>query len=295
MVSVKNENGIECVLCHARSGQMVSGMGAGSMLFCRRCRTMYQFPLPDKDVYLAQVDKQYSCLDPYADVASSRGRLYEGFLKRVNALYPRRGKLLDIGCGCGAFLQVAGRQGWSTYGVEINPRLAAIARQVCPAIHEGDIDGAEFPDDLFDVVTLWNVFDEVVDPLGCLRTVQRVLKPGGLLFIRVINLDFHQPLYALSHFLQGRRIGGILPKDIQIFHVFNFSRDSLDRILNTCHFNNIRVYNAGLTSGDPYGKRWFVGFLKTIVFLFVQVIYFITCGRVVVGPSLEVYARNGKS
>lgn len=265
------------------------------MLFCRGCRTLYHFPLPERAVYSAQVDKQYSCVDPYEDVAHSRRRLYEGFLKHINALYPGRGKLLDIGCGCGAFLQAAGRQGWSAYGVEINSRLAGLARQVCPEVRCGDIDSAGFPDDFFDVVTLWNVFDEVVDPIGCLTAVQRVLKPGGLLFIRVINLDFHWPLYVLSKLLEDRRITRVFPRDIQIFHLFNFSRDSLDWILKGCHFRNIRIQNSGLTSGDPYGKRWVVGFLKIVVFFFAQGIYFLTCGRAVVGPSLEVYACNGKS
>ena len=270
-------------------------MGGAAMLFCHRCRALYRFPLPDKAAYLAQVDKQYSCRDPYAEVAASRGRLYEGFLKRINALYPERGNLLDIGCGCGAFLQAAGREGWSTHGIEINPQLAGLAGQICSDVRCGDIDSVEFPDNSFDVVTLWNVFDEIIDPIGCLEKVGGVLKPGGLLFIRVINVDFHRPLYALLKFLDGRRLGEVLPEDIQIFHVFNFSRDSMDRILTNCHFKDVRVYNAGLTSGDPYGKRRSIGFLKAVVFLGAQGIYFITGGRMVVGPSLDVYAQNGKN
>jgi SAM-dependent methyltransferase len=213
----------------------------------------------------------------------------------MDALYPGRGNLLDVGCGCGAFLQAAGRRGWSACGVEINPRLAGLARQVCPDVRCGDIENAGFPDNYFDVVTLWNIFDEVLDPIGFLTEIQRVLKPGGLLFIRVTNLDFHRPLFAFSRFLGDHRLKKILLKDIQTFHLFNFSRDSMEMILANCHFENMRVYNAALTSGDPYGKRRLVGFLKAIVFMAAQVIYFLTRGRVVIGPSLEVYARNGKS
>lgn len=126
------------------------------------------------------------------------------------------GRILDIGCATGEFLAGIQKQGnWETYGVEPDAYAAGIAKQQPGLqIFIGFLRDAGFKNEIFDVVTLWDVLEHVPDPLGELIEIHRVLKPGGLLVIRIPNststdarwwgkywagLDYPRHLYLFSN------------------------------------------------------------------------------------------------
>lgn len=95
----------------------------------------------------------------------------------------RRGRLLDVGCGDGAFLERMRDFGWQVAGVEPDPR----ARQAAAARLGAEVLLTAGPSDpvleagAFDVVTLAHVIEHVPDPVETLRACSRLLSPGGLL------------------------------------------------------------------------------------------------------------------
>jgi ubiquinone/menaquinone biosynthesis C-methylase UbiE len=106
---------------------------------------------------------------------------------------PQGSKVLDIGCGFGAFVISARRIGLEAVGVEIAPFEVEYAKrrleQEMPELDPSSVyflgDGHTLPfDDLsFDAVTLWNVLEHVPDSERLLSEVSRVLKPNGTVFI----------------------------------------------------------------------------------------------------------------
>jgi 2-polyprenyl-3-methyl-5-hydroxy-6-metoxy-1,4-benzoquinol methylase len=99
------------------------------------------------------------------------------------------GSLLDVGCATGIFLRSMGSlPGWEVQGVEISPHAAAIARQQGLRVFTGTLEEAHFPAASFDAVTLWDVFEHLHDPASSLTEIRRVLKPDGLLVLRVPNV-----------------------------------------------------------------------------------------------------------
>ncbi len=99
--------------------------------------------------------------------------------------------VLELGPGSGFFSrEVAGRlPGGRLELFDIQPEMLAKARRKLDDIghtnvgfHSGDAGaGLPFPDDVFDVAYLVSVIGEVPDKAACLRSLARVLKPGGLL------------------------------------------------------------------------------------------------------------------
>jgi len=92
-----------------------------------------------------------------------------------------RPRLLDIGCGTGIFLEVAGRAGWQAEGVEVSEYAARQARQrglhvICQAIGDVALERATY-----DCVTLWDVIEHLPDPLEVLRKAAGALRAGGVL------------------------------------------------------------------------------------------------------------------
>jgi SAM-dependent methyltransferase len=95
------------------------------------------------------------------------------------------GRLLDVGCGAGTFMAIAAARGWDVYGVEMNEALVAEAekavgegRVVCGAFEALDPEDAKY-----DVITLWDVIEHVLDPVSFIERAQRMLRPGGVIVI----------------------------------------------------------------------------------------------------------------
>jgi len=100
-----------------------------------------------------------------------------------------KGRLLDIGCGSGEFLNQMKNFGWEAFGVEINRESADMGNKRGLNILCGELGGADFPENYFDVVVLSQTMEHVYSPGSYLEKIHRLLKEGGLLIIGVPNID----------------------------------------------------------------------------------------------------------
>ena len=158
------------------------------------------------------------------------------------------GRILDIGCSAGYFLDVM--KNWDCYGIEIPSVWADMARKKYgDHIHTGTLEDSNFPDEYFDVITLQDVFDHLTSPLESLALCRRILKPGGMIIIKVHNIEC---LYAR---LTGRNFYAIIPPS----HLFYYSKNTLKLALEK--------------SGYSFETSAFIGhtlFLKTIPYRLAQ-------------------------
>lgn len=116
----------------------------------------------------------------------------------------RPGRILDVGCGLGVFLRLAGERGWQTQGVELSQFAARFARETHGLeIHNGMLADFSAPDGSFDVVTFWDSIEHVAQPREDFEKAVRLLRPGGLLLFTTDNFaclvaDVAAALYYLS-------------------------------------------------------------------------------------------------
>jgi SAM-dependent methyltransferase len=99
------------------------------------------------------------------------------------------GRILDVGCATGVFLNEMRHRGWETYGVEPGEVAATYAVQRFGLrVFPGELGEAEYPDGSFDVITMWDVLEHVFDPMALLSDANRLLTEGGLLVLSFPNL-----------------------------------------------------------------------------------------------------------
>ncbi len=98
-------------------------------------------------------------------------------------------RLLDVGCSSGALLRVAKECNFDASGAEPATQAADTARGLGFEVFPGFLHDAEFPGNHFDVITLFEVIEHLLDPQDLLREILRILKPGGVLLIGTGNAD----------------------------------------------------------------------------------------------------------
>ncbi|MFH1798708.1 MAG: class I SAM-dependent methyltransferase [Candidatus Omnitrophota bacterium] len=148
---------------------------------CRRCGLIFISPRLKSDLivqgYSSSQDKDY--------ISQEKGRRIT-FTKSVKIVksFSKKGKLLDIGAASGIFVKVARDAGYDARGVEPAGWMCKMARdRYSVDIFPGVLKQANFEDRAFDIITMWDVLEHVSDPMATLIEVNRILKPGGLLFI----------------------------------------------------------------------------------------------------------------
>ncbi len=110
--------------------------------------------------------------------------------ERLRWLGPPTGgqRLLDVGCGNGAFLHRAARAGWKGVGVEPSGRSAEIAHATYGVrVHYEVLERTPLDPRSFEAVTFWHVLEHVADPRDTLRTATALLRQGGQLVVSVPN------------------------------------------------------------------------------------------------------------
>ncbi len=90
-------------------------------------------------------------------------------------------RVADLGCGSGVFTDLLNRQGYKAVGLDLSPKLIALARSKYPKVEflEGDVEHLPFPDGSLDGVLLSGLVHHLPDPARCAGEVFRVLKSGG--------------------------------------------------------------------------------------------------------------------
>lgn len=147
------------------------------------------------------------------------------------------GRLLDVGCGSGAFLAFAAELGWRVKGVDFDHIAVAIARNKGLDVVMGGVDALNEPEESYDWITLSHVIEHVHDPLGMLQSCYRLLKVGGKLWLETPNIE------SFGHRVFGRFWRGLEPPR----HLVVYSRDALQSNLNEAGFEqNIWIRNYGV-------------------------------------------------
>jgi SAM-dependent methyltransferase len=194
------------------------------VLRCGDCGLEFVAPIPGPSELAEYYDRSYAVpLELYA-AASERNVARIADLERW---CPARGRLLEFGASYGHSLAAARDRGWDVAGVELSPTASAYARtHFGLSVYNCDLADAPLNDASFDAVIGWHVLEHVRDPRDQLLRLAALLKPGGVLGLRVPNIASF-----------GARVAGQWwPWMCPPAHLWFFSATTLPRLLQACGF-----------------------------------------------------------
>jgi 2-polyprenyl-3-methyl-5-hydroxy-6-metoxy-1,4-benzoquinol methylase len=178
----------DCPVCASGHKETLFEKDGGTYHRCHSCHLIYLDPvLTDSclaEYYRGNNEVQAESHEREDDFYRA---IYNHGLDLVSRWCPG-GKLLDVGCSSGAFLELATSAGFDAEGLELNASEAAIARSRGFCVHEAEL--RELPAEAkFDVICLWDVFEHIKDGKSFLAQARRFLQGSQIVFMQIPSAD----------------------------------------------------------------------------------------------------------
>ena len=263
---------------------------------CARCGARRVVALPGEGQTRHEYQVRYTRRFPPERIDPARRQVLASIAVRARRLMPP-GRLLDVGCGGGHFMTAARAAGWRPIGADLSHAAcrAACGMAAAPTV-SADAGALPFRAAALDAVALVNVLDHTTRPGTVVAEAARVLRPGGLLIVRVPNGAFHRPwaqaLGSLGPLVRWRGWDAY-----PILHLFAFGPTALRRLVERAGFAVLATRTSGLASPAPDPARPGVPaaaqrLLRALAAAAAGAAHALSGGRWVIGPSIELYARR---
>ena len=203
------------------------------LVACKECGLAYLSPRVRSDIILKSysdaVDPTFVKQNPFR--ISTFGRNLGDLSRRQKITPGPARKILDIGCASGAFLKAASDLGFSTVGVEPSRWMCEFGKKEYGLdLRQGTLEDHRFQDGEFDMVTLWDVIEHLVDPKKTLAEAERVLKEDGLLIVNYPDFG------SFASRILGRKWPFLLS-----VHLIYFTPATIRRLLSKCGFEVVEL------------------------------------------------------
>ncbi len=234
-------HGEQCCFCGGDKFACLYHIQDHRIVRCTSCGLVRLYPM-GSDVERASLysERYYESASPtecgYGGYGSARDLYLRTARKRIRAIerHSKGGRLLDVGCGFGYFLEVAQGSFDECWGVDISGHAAEAVRQKGICCHQGDLAAAQFADRYFDVVVMEDLLEHVSSCGALLSEVRRILRDDGLLAITTPNIRSW-----LATISRDRWVSFKIPE-----HVVYYSPATIGRVLATNGFHTTEIRPA---------------------------------------------------
>jgi len=186
---------MSCNLCQGTEGTFLLEKEGYSIVKCNKCSLIFAKlvkPIDYINLYSAN----------YFNVEGTKGGIgYRNYLADKKAYqlyfqkkllqilhYKKKGNFLDIGCALGFLLNLAQKKGYKVSGLDVSKyAVKFIRRKLGTKVYLGQLQQMKLPANYFDIITSFESMEHVENPLGFLREIKRILKPGGYFFATTPN------------------------------------------------------------------------------------------------------------
>jgi len=237
---------------------------ATDIVACCGCGLVFRNPRPPA----TEVDQAYA-QDHYG--AARLAALFEAQVElyRPKAQLLRRWltagpetRVVEVGSFVGGFLAAGREHDWDMLGIDPGEEVDAFCREKGLRVFRGTLSEAQLEANSVDCVAIWNTFDQLPYPEPTLTAARRVLRPGGILAVRVPNGECFR--YATMWMrrsprpLQGWLRTALAWNNLLAFpYLYGYSVRTLDRLLSQFDLERIVIEPDTLTRlADAQTKTW---------------------------------------
>ena len=179
-----------CPVCGSSNELKIFFKEGGRYVKCKDCTMVYLNPVFQdfalKEYYELNHVEQSVVVEK--DTDNFYVNLYSNGLDDIKNSSQKTSTILDIGCSSGTFLDLARERGMNTFGIELNQKEYEFAKQKGHRVYNELLENINFSKK-FDVVTLWDVFEHLIDGEFYLNEIKKVLSQDGRIFLQIPSSD----------------------------------------------------------------------------------------------------------
>lgn len=187
----------------------------------------------ESEAYISHTDSTKSIMDKVYQWIKSYSMKRK--LKLINSTAGGKGKILDVGCGTGDFLEVCQNDEWEVTGIEPSSKATAFAeKKVAPKGRlYNDIHALKDEENnSFDVITMWHVLEHIPNLMEYIDSLKKLLKEDGYLIIAVPNYQSYDANYYHEFWAAYD-----VPR-----HLWHFSQKSIHDLFAAKNFKVVNTY-----------------------------------------------------
>lgn len=202
---------------------------------CSECKLQTIYPKPIYKPEEMYSEKYYTGKAEYTYKDERNTKKFDSYVwdARIKNIkkFVKKGKFLDIGSSFGGFLERAKIAGFDTYGVEVSPFSSEFSRKNGLEIYTGEYLDNPYGDNFFNVITLVEVIEHLLNPDLVFKKLYSQLQTNGLLLLQTANFEGQQAIDFKSnyhYYLPG--------------HLYYYSKSNLEKILKKVGFRKTIMY-----------------------------------------------------
>lgn len=281
---------VDCDLCGSAEKIYIKTEDGYPISRCQNCSLIYVNRIPQIEEGKV-IGEYYEGTEREIELSRIRYQKVSEFLTaHLNQLHQQKGNLLDVGCGYGFFLLEAQKKGWKVFGTELSHIAVNYNRekQNLPNVFFSDLSDIDFPVEKFEAINLTNVLEHVPSPTQILENCHNRLETGGILLIRVPNMDFYNLKERFNSILKfvGLAKGGELNylATRPPYHLIGYTSRTIRKYFSKVGLETIEVKPSKLSSMAE----------ENIIFraleVFVNILYKISFRRINISPTMLAIA-----
>ena len=223
---------IICNICNNKKTNLFFEKSGKKIMRCNNCNCLFVYPMTTSEHQKKWYDESYKdgIYKTYLEKENIRRKVNQRRFQDISK-YLSNGTHLDVGCSAGYFLDVAFDKGFSTYGVELSEESIKKINPKHKDIFQGSLENSNLQNLFFDLITMYDFIEHVIDPNLTIKTASEKIKPGGILVISTPDItSWHAKL-------MGKKWGIIAPEE----HLYYFSPVSIRFLLEKHGFGIMEI------------------------------------------------------
>jgi 2-polyprenyl-3-methyl-5-hydroxy-6-metoxy-1,4-benzoquinol methylase len=242
--SVERRTVSACNLCGSASYQPFCPENGRGLVECENCGLVFVVEQANPEELYALYGETYFQNEEsgevgYTNYIADEANIRQTARKRFAHIerFVSKGRMIDIGCAMGFFIDEAAKAAWQVEGLDISQFATEyVQKSFGHPAHNGSLLDIELPQGAYDLVTMWDVIEHVPDPQAYLKRVAELLRSGGIVELATPDVG------SLPARLTGKQWIGYKLSDE---HVYYFSVKTLSAMLDKAGFDVVHVRHVG--------------------------------------------------